>query len=197
MSSDPKALPSDEELMEAYRAQSSEAAFRELYARYESRLFRFLVRRLPSSKTETVNDLFQKTWLKVHAGRSRFDAGRSFSSWFFTIAVNTLRDHVDSAPEKNPHEELDESTHGARLGSEREDQERLLLRKEDWSRAEAALALLAPNQKEAFLLSEWEGLSAREIGQVLGVSEAGVRQLLARARAKLRAILDPKGVPDA
>ena len=189
MSSEAQALPSDEELMKAYCSEGSDKAFKHLYARYEKRLFNFLKKRLASSKTETVNDLFQKTWLKIHASRHQFDPTKTFSAWFYTIALNTLRDHVGSAAEKLPFEELEDGTISTEPVPAREDQEQRLLLKEDWARAEAALALLPGNQKEAFLLSEWEGLTSREIGEVLGISEAAVRQLLARARSKLRSIL--------
>ena len=189
MSSAGKESSSDEELMEDYRSNGSESAFKALYLRYERPLFGFIQKRLARSKAETVNDLFQKTWLKIHASRHRYNPEKKFSSWLFTIALNTLRDHVGSSAERVVSEELDDQTYAGGSESLSDEQERQLLLKEDWALAEAILARLPQTQREAFLLSEWEEFSAKEIGEILNISESGVRQLLFRARSNLKSAL--------
>jgi len=58
----------------------------------------------------------------------------------------------------------------------------------------AALAILAPDQREIVMLAAWEGLDAGEIGRVLGCSPTAARIRLHRARARLRAeVLAPAG----
>jgi RNA polymerase sigma-70 factor (ECF subfamily) len=54
---------------------------------------------------------------------------------------------------------------------------------------EAALAQLAPEDREVLRLSAWEELTPVEIATVLGVSQVAVRSRLHRARRRLRAAL--------
>src|SRR5262249_61079836 len=53
-----------------------------------------------------------------------------------------------------------------------------------------ALAELAPNQRRAILMREWQGLSYKEIATELEVTEAAVETLLFRARRSLARKLD-------
>jgi RNA polymerase sigma-70 factor (ECF subfamily) len=53
----------------------------------------------------------------------------------------------------------------------------------------AALKLLPDKQRRAIVMHYLGGLTANEIGQVEGVSEANVRVLLHRGRAALAALL--------
>jgi RNA polymerase sigma-70 factor (ECF subfamily) len=52
----------------------------------------------------------------------------------------------------------------------------------------AALARLAPQDRACFLLCAAHGLSAAEVGQIIGASAEVVRKRLSRARQRLRAI---------
>jgi RNA polymerase sigma-70 factor, ECF subfamily len=52
-----------------------------------------------------------------------------------------------------------------------------------------ALTSLPAAQRAVFLLREWEGMSFREIGQILGAKEATARVHHTRARARLRRTL--------
>ena len=52
----------------------------------------------------------------------------------------------------------------------------------------AALARLAPQERACFLLRAAHGLSAAEVGQIVGASPEVVRKRLSRARQHLRAI---------
>ena len=40
---------------------------------------------------ETAEDLTQDTFLRVHRARERYDTGRKFSTWIYTIASNLLK----------------------------------------------------------------------------------------------------------
>ena len=50
----------------------------------------------------------------------------------------------------------------------------------------AAMKALASREREVLMLTYWEGLTAREVGEVIGASESAVWVALTRARAKLR-----------
>ena len=56
----------------------------------------------------------------------------------------------------------------------------------------AALSTLTHNQRAAVLLHDEEGMTAPEVGRLLGMSAATVRVHLFRARKRLRALLGPE-----
>src|SRR5213593_1464212 len=62
-----------------------------LIARYQHRLYRYLLRL--SRDGATAEDLFQQTWVRVMEKIGRFDAGKNFDVWLFTVAHNIAMDH--------------------------------------------------------------------------------------------------------
>jgi RNA polymerase sigma-70 factor (ECF subfamily) len=59
----------------------------------------------------------------------------------------------------------------------------------------AALARLSPQDRACFLLSAAHGLSAAEVGQIVGASPEVVRKRLSRAKQRLRAIYLAQNTP--
>jgi RNA polymerase sigma-70 factor (ECF subfamily) len=67
--------------------------------------------------------------------------------------------------------------------------ERNLERREDELRIQKALTLLSPDQREAILLSRYQGLSYAEIAQISGCSEGAVKTRVFRAMEVLKKAL--------
>src|SRR5271155_350911 len=63
-----------------------------LLARYQNRLYRYLLRlvRQPAE----AEDLFQQTWLRVAEKIHSYDQRRNFEAWLFTLARNLAIDHL-------------------------------------------------------------------------------------------------------
>jgi len=173
--------PPDEELMDAY-SHGQETAFLELYGRYEARAFSFLKLSLGKSRSHLAQEIFQKTWLKVHQSRRSFDRKKRFSSWFFTIAMNTLRDEVGQAREKRIHENIDNAV----LVSSEPLADELFSRAQNLEKLSHCLGRLPDRQREIVLLIDLEGFSSQEASKMLALSDSAVRQLLFRARKGLR-----------
>lgn len=171
----------DEELMISYR-NGDQGSFQELYSRYEKRLHGFMMRRLSPNRKSMITDLFQITWLKVHQAKNRFNPSQKFSNWFFTIALNTLRDHLKESRHKFE-VDLDEKTLAAE-GDEATKNDPIL--REELRSLEASLASLNPSHREILLLSDWEGFPSKEIAEMVKLSDGAVRQILLRARMRLK-----------
>jgi len=62
-------------------------------------------------------------------------------------------------------------------------------RLEVWERLAQFLTWLSPPLRTTFQLREMDGLSIREAAQVLGVAEGTVKTRLARARIKLKQLM--------
>lgn len=180
--------PDDRELMIAY-AGGDEPAFNQLFLRYSGRLTAFFRFRLGAKKRHLAEELFQKTWLKVHSSRKSYDSKHTFSTWFFTIALNNLRDEVRLVRERSQHQQLFESSPDSDLDPTHRPQkstEERYIEKESFHQIEALFPLLTDNQKTALLLSDLEEMDSREIAQTMGISDVSVRQLVSRARKVLR-----------
>lgn len=167
--------------MVAY-ASGNETSFGKLYKRYEARLYGFLLGRLSTKHRSLASDVFQKTWLNVHAGRKSFDSTKKFSTWIFTIAINALRDQISL---KNEKVQTDSSDDFLVLASNL-NQEQDLIREELRQNLHSQIDRLPPMQKEAVLLYDLEGFSSAEVASMMNLSDGAIRQLLFRARNSIK-----------
>lgn len=177
----PLAGHTDEEL--ARRAQSgSLASFGELVSRFEARLFNFLLRRTgsPADAEDLTQEAFIRAWQRIGTYRSQW----RFSTWLFTIAARLAAARCRKAgwgrtgPVTRDLASRDPDP--ARAVSDRELRERV------W---DVAGATLTDDQHTALWLKYAEGLAVREIAEVMGRTQVGVRVLLFRARTALGAAL--------
>ena len=166
-------------------ANGDEAAFSLLFQRYSERLIAFFRFRLGTRKKHLAEELYQKTWLKVHASRKSYDPKHKFSTWFFTIALNNLRDEVGLLRERFKHQELVESSPELTHVPQKTTEERYI-EKERFAQIETLFRFLTGDQKTALLLSDWEEMSSKEIAEAMCISDASARQLVSRARRTIR-----------
>jgi RNA polymerase sigma-70 factor (ECF subfamily) len=80
----------DEELMARFHETLDDAVFRELVARYCDRGMRFAARRMGNAGN--AQDAVQETFIRIVRHSHRFDPGRRFAPWFFTILRNVCTD---------------------------------------------------------------------------------------------------------
>lgn len=174
------ALRTDEELMLGYQ-RGDRAAFEELYERYAKPIYNFFRR---AAHPEGPEDLLQRTFLKLHIARHRYQPTGLFRAWIFTLARNVLRDEARRrARRPRALDEFDERTQKADAPGEEE------------GRAEAAILMsealtaLPLTQREVIILSRYHGMSYAEIGGLLGIAENAVKQRAFQAMRKLRTYL--------
>jgi len=179
--------------MLAYQGGSIEA-FEELFARYRTRLFNYLRRSL--GDPVQAEDLFQTLFLRIHRARETYRPEAAFSTWVYTIARNLVRDAMDKKAvgereePKNLSEGGEESLSLAeRIGDERYAPETVLRRKEMAVHLQRAFLTLSAEQREAILLSKYEGLSFPRIAEILGCSVSAAKVRAFRALKALRAAL--------
>ena len=180
-----KLLP-DEELMMRVGRHDDEKAFDELYRRHARRLQGFFFRMLGGDGTRAA-DFMQETFLRVWAARGRYEAGRGFSPWMFTLAYNLCRNEYRRLDAMSVGAEWDE---GCEAGYET--QEELRMDTEDFDRAlRAELQRLPFDRRVLFALRFEEELTVPQVAAVLGVPEGTVKSrlhyLLQHLRQKLKA----------
>ena len=172
----------DEELMLAY-AQGDVRAFDALYRRQRGMLYRFILRSI--NDRAIADELFQETWSRLIASRTRYRVESKFSTWLLQIAHNLI---VDSFRRARPQAGSEETETVMReLDAPESDRpEPVLSEFEQRRRLQLALEALPSEQREAFLLRVESGLGLEEIAAVTGAGHETVKSRLRYAFAKLR-----------
>lgn len=155
----------------------------ELYDRYGAQIFVFCLKQLGSR--EEAEDAVQSTFLNAFRGLKRGIAPADEAAWLFTIAHNVCRTRRRSTWRR---ERVEAPTDFGAL-------EEVLPAPEPLGADELiplqdALEAMPASQRKAILLREWQGLSYREIGELLGLSQAAVEALIFRARRTLASSLE-------
>ncbi|RMG17823.1 MAG: sigma-70 family RNA polymerase sigma factor [Planctomycetota bacterium] len=156
-------------------------AFRELVERYQQRVF--WVARGLLGNDEDARDAAQDAFVRVHRALDRFDTTMRFYTWLYQIVVNRCIDKLRRRSKRQA-ASLDavgevageEANHGEAL--EREELRQRVLR---------VLDRLPPKYKTVMVLSDLEGIGAKEIAEITGTTHANVRWRHHRARKLFRA----------
>lgn len=173
-------------------AQGDAAAYRGLVERYQSRIYGVCYGMVRNS--EDARDMAQEAFVKAFRNIDKFRFGSSFYHWLCRIAVNVSidllrRQKVRRAEEFDEGRGARESGGGFHYGHHRDDPRRELERKGLRARISAALDTLPAEQRQVLVLREMEGLSYKEIADVMGIPEGTVMSRLFYARKKMQAML--------
>jgi len=162
-------------------ASGDPAAIGELFQRFRRPVARYIHRLVGGGPD--VEDLVQATFMELARGRSNYDVDRArVSTWLFGIATNIVRHHRRAAGRRSSLR-----TAFARLiPSPSADPSHLADTRRQLERAHSALMELPEDQREAFVLCELEGLSAKDAGVVLGATETAVWKRVSKARRTVR-----------
>ena len=160
----------DAELHADFHQRGDEAAFAELMRRHGPPLMK-LLRGIFGSDSPDADDAYQEAWLRAINNGSKWNGG-SFRAWLSTIARNLA---IDAIRRRRPALSLDaENEDGGSLSETISDPApaapAALASLETQNEIAAAVAELPDDQKEVFLLRTADGLSFKEIADVLGVS---------------------------
>jgi RNA polymerase sigma-70 factor (ECF subfamily) len=173
----------DEHRLIVAAQQGDRSAFAQLIERYWDRLYRWLYHL--TRDRHTAEDLVQESFLKAFAGLKKFQAGTNFAAWLFRIAHNNFANQCRASARSR--EALPENVPDSQPGP--------------LDRAASAEALhnlgraiqrLPAEFRAALLLRVEEGLSFRQIAEVLDLTEETARWRVFKARQKLLSILAPR-----
>ena len=175
----------DEEALVRRIAQGDVRAFEVIYRRYRQRIGRFAARltRHPDVIEEVVNDTMVVVWQKA----GRFGGRSKLSTWILGIAyrITLKRLRQDSRRARAEAELPDEAQ-----PSDIEEPEALLSRRQRQERIRKALLQLSPKHRAVIELTFFEGLSYREISEIVGCPHNTVKTRMFHARRQLKQVLE-------
>jgi RNA polymerase sigma-70 factor (ECF subfamily) len=155
-------------------------SFEALYDRCFDFVFRNL-RRLGVPAAQ-VDDAVQEVFLVVHRRQGELAECASVEGWVFGVVLRVASDHRRALRRKSPHAQ------GGAVDPETLADEGAIGAEEQAARSEAAallhalLAALDEDKRAVFVLAELEQMSARAIGEALGLNPNTVSARLAAAR---------------
>lgn len=159
-------------------------AFTRLVELHERRVFAFLARRTRSAAD--AEEMTQETFLRAWKSLPRYDPGRPFATWLFTIAARIATDALrhqivarEQALPEDPREQQADRDADRRLGNEA------------WI---AAGEVLNERQHVAIWLRYVENMQPADIAHVLGVTGPTARIILFRARQAIAKALAERGL---
>lgn len=186
---------SDEELMEAYR-EGNARAFEFLLRRHQRPVFNFIYRHV--GVESVAEEMLQEVFLRIIKGAGSYKRTAKFTTWLYTIARNLCVDQSRRAKHRQ-HLSLDQPVKrgekdGAKLGdmvaNDGPGVDRQAIGRELRQRLEQAIAELADEQREVFLMREYAGLPFKEIAEIMGCPENTVKSRMRYALERLRQQLE-------
>jgi RNA polymerase sigma-70 factor (ECF subfamily) len=157
-----------------------------LYDRHRQPIFRFAYRLL--GEVDIAEDVTHDCFLSLIRKPENFRPGRAaLRTYLFAAARNLALKHFRNTGRETGLDELPEEPQL----SPRHEPLRQLLDAELAAEIRRAVFSLAPLQREALILFEYEGLSLSEIAEITGSETGTVKGRLYRARERLKSILRP------
>jgi RNA polymerase sigma-70 factor, ECF subfamily len=175
------------------RARSGDSdAFRLLVEQHSRAVFRLAFRM--TGNEQDAEDVVQETFLRAYRQLDKYEARSSFSTWLYRIASNysldlirTRKRHEDKRERGKP----DERDILQTIPVNAPGPDRIAHSNQVQARVNEALDELSDQERTAFVLRHFEGMSIEEIGSVLGTSTNATKHSIFRAVQKLRRSLEP------
>lgn len=146
------------------------------------RLRPFVAHRVPPSE---IDDVVQDVLVRMHRGLPDLRDEDRFSAWMFQVARNAI---ADSARKR---------VHAPQTGADLDDTPAAPTADDDREAATALtgcvslfVAQLPSPYREAIMLVELEGKTAKEAAEMVGISVSGMKSRVQRGRAQLRELFE-------
>ena len=173
--------PSDAALVARLRSRDR-TAWEDVYALYSERLYKFAYH-LTGNPHDSA-DLVQETFVRVLPKLDSLDAETlDLGAYLFATERNLFLKSVERSKRQQPVDEIPEPDEPRPI---EDDPQRSTLLADQQERVRRANAALAPRQRLVLALRELEDRSYAEIGELVGLKENAVAQLISRSRQRLR-----------
>ncbi len=175
---------SDDHLLGQYVRDGSDAAFAALVGRYVNLVYSAARRQVRS--IELAEDVAQSVFCDLAHNAGNLRPGTTLTSWLYLVTRRTAIDAVRRETRRQAREQAAFELSTMNPTSD------------DWAHVEPlldeAMETLGESDRSAILLRFFENKSLREVGRVLGTSEATAQKRVSRALERLRQTLSKRSV---
>lgn len=172
---------SDEELVALVVTSGKPDYFGVIYDRYSQKVYRKCMGFVRDR--DLAQDLVQDIFTKLFFQLSKFHGKSRFSTWLYAVTYNHCIEHL----RKNNRYQTTELDDEADVQDDFSDAELLALQQDLLRKA---LNQIGPEDRMVLLMKYQDDMSVQEIMDVLSVGESAVKMRLARARQRVKAILE-------
>ncbi|BBM88216.1 RNA polymerase sigma factor [Candidatus Uabimicrobium amorphum] len=152
-----------------------------LVKKYQDPLYKYLVRY--TNNTTLAEEILQETFIKVYEHSDKYDLQKPFRPWLYKVALNTARDKLRQ--KKLDWQSLADKEEPMAVNSPVRD----LQSREIGEMIRKAVAELAPNQRQVFILRQYEKMSYADISTAVERPLNTVKSDMRRALQSLRELL--------
>ena len=182
----------DYELVCAARDEGNRKAYADLMAAYREPLYTLLLRM--TRNTVTADDLTMETFVKAFMQLHRYSPTGTFSSWLYTIGVNTYIDHLrrqrlQTVPLSSAARDTEGDAVEYQIPSNQPNPEEALIRMERDEALKAIVDQLKEPYRAIVQMRYYEDMSYEEIAAVTGTSVGALKASFHIAQEKVRAEL--------
>ncbi len=170
--------------------KGDQVGYAELYERFAASLYRLCYSLLMNE--QDAEDILQESFLYAFKNLHRFDSGKaSLKTWLYTIAVSRCRNTY----RRKRFLTVDISQwFGFELKAPPADApEAAVIRRDATETIEKALTDLSPRLREAIVLRYGQGMTYREISEVMGCPQKTAESRVRLGHQRLRQSLQPEG----
>jgi len=153
----------------------------QVWKEFHPKLKQFVLKRIPDEQSS--EDILQNVFLKIHTRIDTLRDEEKLQSWIYQIARNAIADYYREQRTTSSSTDLPEELV---LSEEPADHNVV---KELIPSIKAMVDSLPADYREALYLTEYEGLTQRELADRLGLSFSGAKSRVQRAREKLKVML--------
>ena len=170
-----------ESALPALIADGDQSAFATFFELYNTRVYSYALKIL--HLPDVAEDVVQEVFIKVWNHRAQLPSINNIESWVITITRNQIYNHLRSLAqeEKFIRQVLAENSSNETVESMAFNELHNLLQQ--------AINNLSPQQKKVYELSRNEGLSRKEIAELLGISSNTVKTYMQEALRDIRHFL--------
>jgi len=166
----------------AQRARDGDPqAFAALYDRYFELVYRYVYYRV--REVEEAEDVTSEVFFRALRAMPRYEPRQPFLAWLYRIARNAV---IDRARAARPRVSFEDALAHPDAGDHVVDPDARILATDRRARLKTALGTLTAEQQEVVILRFVEGLSAEEVGKIMGKRPGTVRGLQFRALQALK-----------
>lgn len=170
-------------------AHGDQRAFGQLLRAHDPQMRAFAYRILGSQAA--MDDALQTAYLNAFRHIDSYQGDAPFAAWLRRIVVNCCRD-IQRRTQRTNEVSLDQMTQAGQDLSEPSQFEEALVQGDELQRT---LNALSPDQREAVILVNGQGLSYQEAAELCGVAEGTIGSRLSRAYELLRSELEQLQIP--